>query len=158
MSQERMQVLEMLAQGKITVDEAERLLERLEPAGAGARSADADAPTEAGEPGPGGSVAPQPRPAGLPKYLRVVVDSADGDKVNVRVPMALVRTGIKLSTLMPRHASEELSERGIDLSQLSRSQSRPDVYYALFDYASRRHIHTALHRLVPALESHSVAA
>ena len=46
----------------------------------------------------------------------------------------------------------------VDLSQFTRSQSRPDVYYVLFDHASRRRIHDALHRLVPALEPHAVAA
>jgi hypothetical protein len=46
----------------------------------------------------------------------------------------------------------------VDLAQLTRSQSHPDVYYALFDYASRRRIHEALRRLVPALEQHPVAA
>lgn len=46
----------------------------------------------------------------------------------------------------------------VDLSQFTRSQSRPDVYYTLFDHASRRRIHSALHRLVPALESHAAAA
>ena len=46
----------------------------------------------------------------------------------------------------------------VDLSQFTRSQSRPDVYYALFDHASRRRIHAALHRLVPGLEPHAVAA
>ena len=46
----------------------------------------------------------------------------------------------------------------VDLAQFTRSQSRPDVYYALFDHASRRRIHTVLHRLVPALEPHAVAA
>jgi hypothetical protein len=47
---------------------------------------------------------------------------------------------------------------GVDLSQFQVSQSHPDVYYALFDHASRRRVHDALHRLVPALESHAVAA
>jgi hypothetical protein len=46
----------------------------------------------------------------------------------------------------------------VDLAQFTRSQSRPDVYYTLFDHASRRRIHSALHRLVPALEPHAVAA
>jgi hypothetical protein len=46
----------------------------------------------------------------------------------------------------------------VDLSQFARSQSRPDVYYTLFDHASRRRIHTALHRLVPSLEPDAVAA
>jgi hypothetical protein len=53
------------------------------------------------------------------KYLRVVVDSSDGDKVNIRVPLALVKTGIKLSTMMPAEANEKLAEQGIDLSHLS---------------------------------------
>jgi hypothetical protein len=46
----------------------------------------------------------------------------------------------------------------VDLAQFTRSQSRPDVYYTLFDYAGRRQIHAVLHRLVPALQSHAAAA
>jgi hypothetical protein len=46
----------------------------------------------------------------------------------------------------------------VDLSQFSRSQTNPDLYYALFDNASQRQIHTVLHRLVPALAPHLVAA
>ncbi len=46
----------------------------------------------------------------------------------------------------------------VDLNQFSRSQSNPDLYYALFDHASERQIHTVLHRLVPSLEPHRAAA
>jgi len=46
----------------------------------------------------------------------------------------------------------------VDLGQFTRSQSSPDLYYALFDFVSQRQIHTVLHRLVPALEPHSAAA
>ncbi len=46
----------------------------------------------------------------------------------------------------------------VDLAQFTRSQSRPDVFYTLFDHASRRQIHTVLHRLVPGLEPHAAAA
>jgi hypothetical protein len=46
----------------------------------------------------------------------------------------------------------------VDLSQLTRSQSHPEVYYTLFDHASRRNIHKVLHGLVPALEPHAAAA
>ncbi|KAF0244007.1 MAG: hypothetical protein FD180_2896 [Planctomycetota bacterium] len=98
MSTERRQVLDMLAQGKITPEEADRLLEKLA----------APKPAEG-----------QPAAGAAPKYLRVTVDSADGDKVNVRVPLALVRTGIKLSAMMPKEAGEKLQESGIDLSHLS---------------------------------------
>ena len=46
----------------------------------------------------------------------------------------------------------------VDLSQFSRSQSSPDLYYALFDYVSERQVHTVLHKLVPSLEPHRAAA
>jgi len=46
----------------------------------------------------------------------------------------------------------------VDLGQFSRSQSTPNVYYALFDYLSERQIHSVLHRLVPALQAHPAAA
>jgi hypothetical protein len=102
MSIERKQVLEMLAQGKISPEEADQLLEKL---------AAPKAPAAAIPVAVAG-------PAGLPKFLRVVVDSSDGDKVNIRVPLALVRTGIKLSAMMPKEAGDKLAEKGIDLGQL----------------------------------------
>jgi hypothetical protein len=46
----------------------------------------------------------------------------------------------------------------VDLAQFTRSQSRPEIYYTLFDHASRRQIHRALHRLVPSLEWDVAAA
>jgi hypothetical protein len=46
----------------------------------------------------------------------------------------------------------------VDLAQFTRSQSRPDLYYTLFDHASPRRIHTVLHRLVPGLEPDAAAA
>ena len=57
------------------------------------------------------------RRSGPFKYLRVVVDGKD--KANIRVPIGLIRTGIKLTTLMPLSASEHLTEHGIDLSQFN---------------------------------------
>ena len=107
MSEERKRVLEMLAEGKITSDEAERLLEKLGP------QLDPRRPLLEGS---------ESRRNGTPNYLRVVVDSHDGDKVNIRVPLALVRTGIKLSTMLPSTASEKMREKGIDLSPLSELQ------------------------------------
>jgi hypothetical protein len=107
MSAERKQVLDMLATGKITAEDAERLLDKLE--SSGERETGALQPLNS----EGRSR------AGKPKFLRVLVHSNDGDQVNIRVPLALVRTGIKLSTMLPSHASEKLEEKGIDLSHLS---------------------------------------
>ena len=46
----------------------------------------------------------------------------------------------------------------VDLGQFKRSQPNPDVYYALLDRFSERHVHTVLHGLVPALKAHPHAA
>lgn len=104
MSSERAKILQMVAEGTITPEEGERLLGRLDPAA-----------TTATLGGP--ELDDGDRKSGPFKYLRVVVDG--GDKVNVRVPIALIRTGIKLTTLMPLSASRHLSEHGIDLSQFN---------------------------------------
>ena len=112
MNEQRRQVLEMLAEGKITADEAERLIDALE-------RAEPESP-------PGAAPRPKPRP----KYLRVVVNSEDdpsGDgpgRVNIRVPLQLLRAGVRLTSLIPPQAvtqvNTKLHESGvpIDLAQL----------------------------------------
>lgn len=104
MSRERGKILRMIAEGTITPEEGEKLLSRLDSAGTTTTLVESE--TGTGD-----------RKAGPLKYLRVVVDGSD--KVNIRVPIGLIRTGIKLTTLIPLHASEHLSEHGIDLSQFN---------------------------------------
>jgi len=99
-------ILEMLSSGKITVEEATALLSKLQ---------DTDPIEEEVTRTESSEVNKK-----TPRYLRVVVDSADGDKVNVRVPMSLLKTGIKLSALLPGKAAEKMSSHGFDLSQLSK--------------------------------------
>jgi hypothetical protein len=94
----------MVADGTITPEEAEKLLQRLDSSATDTNIADWESADEA-------------RKSKPIKYLRVVVDGSD--KVNVRVPIGLIRTGIKLTTLMPSSASEHLSEHGIDLSRFN---------------------------------------
>lgn len=114
MTQERKQVLDMLAQGTITVQDAERLLDKLAAIGTGSAVSDGrGAPTEPEPCCEGGTSR-----TGRPKYLRVHVDSSKGDKVNIRLPLSLVRAGIKLKAVMPEHARQQLSDKGIDLSNL----------------------------------------
>jgi len=113
MNEDRRQILEMLSTGKITTDEAERLLAALEkgPAAGTAEASDTGIKAQ-------------------PKYLRVVVQDEQGKngrghtQVNVRVPMQLLRAGVRLASLIPptalNHANEAMHEQGIrlDLSQL----------------------------------------
>ena len=121
MSDDRTRILDMLAAGKISVDEAEKLLDALD---ARARADDAGAPAEGATadttPG-GGAIKGDPTPLvnALPKYLYVKVDSDNGDRVDVKVPIALVRSGLKLPSLIPDDAmgqvNDSLEESGITI-------------------------------------------
>lgn len=92
---ERSRILDLLAKGKITVDEAERLLDAVR-----TESPDAAEPAVAMA---SGEAAGGP-PKGKPRFLRVKVDGNDGEKVNVRVPLGLLRAGLKLKSLLPEKA------------------------------------------------------
>lgn len=109
MSENRKQILEMLSQGKITAAEAERLITAVE------KPAEKSASSSSGE------------ATGLPKYLRVLVESEEPNspsKVNVRIPMQLLTAGVKLVSLIPvqarEHVNQALKENGVqvDLTQL----------------------------------------
>jgi membrane peptidoglycan carboxypeptidase len=104
MTEHRREILDMLSERKITAEEAERLLaavDRERPS-----SDDATATRR-------------------PKYLRVAVENDEAKKVNVRVPMQLLRAGVRLASLIPPHArarvNEALRERGVtlDLTQVN---------------------------------------
>ena len=122
MNEDRRHILGMLAEGKITADEAERLITAL-----------GDSRT----PAPYAAEAPSARP-NRPKYLRVLVDANDpGEgptKVNIRVPMQLLRAGVKPGNLIPAHARDKVNaameKEGIafDINQL-----KPENLEALID-------------------------
>jgi|SRR5579871_6463340 len=104
MSENRRQILDMLAQGKINAEEAERLIAALEKEPQGATA-----------------TAEAPRRAEKLKYMRVVVDSNEGHgptKVNIRIPMQLLRAGVRLTSLIPPQARDQVNDamhkKGID--------------------------------------------
>jgi SHOCT-like domain len=133
MNENRKQVLDMLAAGRITADEAERLLAALDPEpgiGAGAQAA------------AGANSAKNTGPKTHPKYLRVLVEadeSTTGNKglttVNVRVPLQLLRAGVRLAALIPQQAHDQLdsvlSSHGIPLTL---SQIKPENLEELIDH------------------------
>ena len=104
MSEERKKILNMLAEGKISVEEAEKLLSAIS--------------AQEGETDPG-------EKSGLSKlkYLRVVVEpgekSEKAERVNIRVPIKLIRAGIKLASLLPNDVQgkvdDALKEKGLNL-------------------------------------------
>jgi len=103
MSEDRARILNMLADGKINAEEAERLLDALD-----SRAA---APVETV---PGSSVIkgdPAPLINALPKFLHVKVDGDEGEKVDVKIPLALVRSGLKLTSLIPPQAMDQINSQ-----------------------------------------------
>lgn len=119
MNEQRKDVLDMLAEGKVSAEEADQLIAALErdqlPA----------------------TVSTDVRPKGKAKYLRLLVDTIEGDeptRVNIRVPLQLLRAGVQLAALIPPVAitrvNEELTRSGVpfDLSQL-----KPEQLEALVD-------------------------
>ncbi len=112
MTAERRKVLDMLADGKIKPDEAEQILNHLA-SSESKNAADGDVHTAA-EDSKGDK-----RPRDF-RYLRVAVERLGRDNVNIRLPLKLVLTGLKLSTLLPGKAGIHLSDQSIDLSYLGK--------------------------------------
>lgn len=133
MGDERRQVLEMLAAGKISADEAERLLAALD---GGARNGSAAS-------GANGGNATATATKAKPKYLRVQVEADESmtglkggtTTVNVRVPMQLLRAGVRLAGLIPQQAHDQLdaafSKHGVPLTL---SQIKPENLEELIDH------------------------
>lgn len=103
MAENKKRILEMVAEKKITVDEAIRLLELVDKP----ETSSATKKTL--------------------KYLRIVINpstegraEADVERVNVRVPLALIRAGVKLTSLVPTDVADKvdtaLREKGIDFN------------------------------------------
>lgn len=134
MNENRRQILEMLAAGKITADEAERLIAALE-SGPATTAAEHTGTVSAGN---GASATVKTRA----KYLRVLVEAPQEmtglkgpTSVNVRVPMQLLRAGVRLASLIPQQAhgqlDEALSRHGVPLTL---SQIKPENLEELIDH------------------------
>lgn len=106
MSEERSRILTMLAEGKITAAEAESLLDALDSRSHGEAAGDAASASAAAA--RGGTW--QEMAGKMPRYLFVKVVSTNGDNVDVRVPLNLVRSGLKLTSLIPPHVMDQINE------------------------------------------------
>ena len=95
-TEERLRILQMIQEGKVTAEEGAKLLEAL---GSGNRKA--------------GATARAVRPARDPRLLRVRITDLDTGKtkVNVNIPMSLVNVGVRLGArFMPTHADVDYDE------------------------------------------------
>ena len=110
MGENQKKILQMLAEGKISVEEASRLLSLV---------------SEEASPGVGGVDAVK-RTKPTPKFLYVRVEPKEGHynqtqpegkhslakhgRVNIRVPVGLIRAGMKLKALIPPKVAEDVNE------------------------------------------------
>jgi hypothetical protein len=109
MSEERKRILKMLGEGKISASEAEELLDAL---GKNTTEPAAD------------SAPPERKIPKNVKYMYVKVISAQQDNVDVRVPLGLIRAGMRFTSLIPAqamdHINSTMKEKGMnfDLSNI----------------------------------------
>ena len=94
MNEERKRILQLLAEGQITAEEAERLFEALEGERAEAELV---------------------RRKGPARLLRIRIDDPDAGQVRVNLPLALARFALKF---IPKEQQRQIAEAGFDLDEL----------------------------------------
>jgi hypothetical protein len=104
MSAEKLKILQMVQEGKINADEALELLNALE---------ESEPKVESSAPTPS-------RLAN--KFLRVRVNTAGTTKVNVNLPLSIMRVATKFAAFgmsyIPEAARQEMEKKGIDLTKI----------------------------------------
>jgi len=97
MSSEQIQILTMLKEGKISVEEAEKLL-----AAIGKTTEEKEQPAD------------RPEKKASMKYLKIIEERKGEDDesfrkhMNVRIPLVLLRAGAKLHTILPANTREKI--------------------------------------------------
>lgn len=108
------QVLDMLKEGKITVDEADRLIQQV-----ASTEGDADQSVDTNQ---------LPK-AKHPKFLRICVEDQD-DTVDVRVPLKLLKFGLNVGQVLPEEHRSKIEEQGVDFGSF-KDLSNEDLAEAL---------------------------
>ena len=102
-SSEQKQVLEMLSEGKISVEDAHKLLDKLR--------AVSDPPQEP-ESGERSTTA-------RPRFLRIQATGEDEqDHVNLRIPLGMAQAGLTLNSYLPSWVSRHVFVGGVDLGKV----------------------------------------
>ena len=95
MSEDRLRILKMVQEGKVSPEEGEDLIQAL-----------------------GETPMAENTPAKKPKFLKIRVREGDKTKVNVTIPMSLAKLGLKF---IPKDAQMTLGEQKIDLDEILRT-------------------------------------
>ncbi len=131
-SEEGKQVLQLLAEGKIDVEQAYRLLRALGDVDEGAPRP----PRAPFAPTPPIPPTPATGPGGRGRILRIRVTEAGEQKVNVAIPLAIARVG-KMKLASSGLVRGHLGKFGIDLDELLRSVDFPGKIVDIADDEDR---------------------
>lgn len=96
MSEEKKKILEMLKNGEISVDEADKLLESL---GTDTQSTDLA----------------RKKDNLASRFIRIQVNSQSGDNVRVNIPLSLAKVGM---SFIPQEAKAEMESHGVNLESI----------------------------------------
>ena len=134
-SEEGKQVLQLLADGKIDVEQAYRLLRALGDVEEGAPRPPR-APFAPFPPTPPIPPVPPTAPGGRGRILRIRVTEAGEQKVNVAIPLAIARVG-KMKLASSGLVRGHLGKFGIDLDELLRTVDFPGKIVDIADDEDR---------------------
>jgi len=95
MGEDRVKILKMLQDGQISADEAEKLLAAL--------NSEEKTPVKT---------------SSSRKFLRILIESSDGDNVNVNIPLSLAEVAMNF---IPEDVHMELEENDINLEMIIRA-------------------------------------
>ncbi|MCP4704199.1 MAG: hypothetical protein GY865_06290 [candidate division Zixibacteria bacterium] len=137
MSEERRRILAMLGEGKITAVEAEELLDAIEEQNTQEETKPKQTDINVGF--SNSDTDESGTKTKKPKFLRIMVDSKKNgkdEKVNIRIPMMLLRAGVKLTSIVPGSARDKINDKmkeqgiNIDLNNLD-SKSLDEIVTGL---------------------------
>jgi hypothetical protein len=107
--EDRKRILKMVEEGKISSEEAVKLLDALEDK--------------------------SPNIESKGRWLKVKVLKKGSQKVNVKIPLKLIKVGVKiggkLDIVLPEKAKEQLSEKGINIEGIKDLEKFEDVFNEL---------------------------
>lgn len=124
LSVSKQKIVDLLVQDKVSIDDAFRLLGR---ANESVRTNDGS--EEFGNNSPSAAAVARFSSKKRPKFLRVLIQDGDSEKVDVRVPLKLVKLGMVSSDFVPQGVLDAVTEHGIDFENLS-GLSDDDFYEA----------------------------
>lgn len=102
---EKTKILEMLKEGKITIDEAERLI----------NAVSSNRSNKSKEKNNVEIIRPKSNGKNVKGKLKIIVESADGDNVRVSIPLKLAYA---IDKILPKKVYSDMQEEGIDLKAI----------------------------------------